>query len=94
MGQLSQTFAWVASRFSNMSDFRFYVEVVDVSGDMAYTVGFERFNGAIAGRPVEPITVRVTHTYCREDGEWTIVHRHGDNPEEDPRSTDPAEALP
>ena len=63
-----------------MSDFRFDVEVVDVSGDMAYTLGFERFNGSIAGRPVEPVTVRVTHIYRREDGEWKIVHRHGDNP--------------
>jgi hypothetical protein len=52
--ELGQTFSWVASRFSNVSDFRFDVEVVGVSGDMAYTLGFERFNGSIAGRPVEP----------------------------------------
>jgi hypothetical protein len=25
-------------------------------------------------------TVRATHVYRREDGEWKIVHRHGDNP--------------
>ena len=79
--KLGETFPWVASRFSNVSDFRFEVEVVGVSGDMAYTLGFERFNGSIAGRPVEPVTVRVTHVYRREDGEWKIVHRHGDNPE-------------
>jgi ketosteroid isomerase-like protein len=24
-------------------------------------------------------TVRVTHVYRREDGEWKIVHRHGDS---------------
>jgi ketosteroid isomerase-like protein len=82
--QLSRTFEWVASRFSDVSDFRFDVEVVDVRGDMAYTAGFERFNGSIAGRPVEPVTVRVTHVYRREDGEWKIVHRHGDNPGADP----------
>jgi ketosteroid isomerase-like protein len=23
-------------------------------------------------------TLRVTHVYRREDGEWRIVHRHGD----------------
>jgi ketosteroid isomerase-like protein len=83
--QLSKTFTWVASRFSEVSDFRFDVELVEVSGDMAYTLGFERFNGSIAGRPVEPVTVRVTHIYRREDGEWKIVHRHADNPGEDPR---------
>jgi ketosteroid isomerase-like protein len=82
--QLSQTFAWVASRFSEVSNYRFDVELVEVRGDMAYTLGFERFEGSIAGRPVEPVTVRVTHIYRREDGEWKIVHRHGDNP---PRPT-------
>jgi ketosteroid isomerase-like protein len=49
-------------------------------------LGVERFNGSIAGRPVEPVTVRVTHIYRREDGNWKIVHRHGDNPGSDPRS--------
>jgi ketosteroid isomerase-like protein len=78
--KLGEIFPWVAARFSNVSDFRFEVEVVHVSGDMAYTLGFERFNGSIAGRPVEPVTVRVTHIYRREDGEWKIVHRHADNP--------------
>jgi hypothetical protein len=68
--QLSQTFfSWVVSRFSKASRFRLDVEVAEVSGDMAYTLGFERFNGSIAGRIVEPVTVRVTHIYRREDGE-------------------------
>ena len=84
--QLSRTFEWVASRFSKVSDFRFDVETVAVSGDMAYTLGFERFSGSIAGRPVEPVTVRVTHIYRRENGEWRIVHRHADNPGNDPRT--------
>ena len=83
--KLSQIFPWVAARFSNVSDFRFEVEVVQVIGDMAYTLGFERFNGSIAGRPVEPVTVRVTHIYRREDDEWKIVHRHADNPGPDTR---------
>lgn len=48
-------------------------------GDMAYTVGYERFNGSIGGRPEQGIEVRVTHAYRREDGEWKIVHRHGDS---------------
>lgn len=84
-GELSQTFTWVASRFSRVSDFRYDVELVEVSGDMAYTLGFERFQGSVAGRPVEPVTVRVTHIYRREEGEWRIVHRHADNPHQDPR---------
>jgi ketosteroid isomerase-like protein len=86
--QLSKTFSWVVSRFSNVSSFRFDVEVVEIGGDLAYTLGFKRFNGAIAGRPIEPVTVRVTHIYRREDGEWKIVHRHADNPGGYPRSTE------
>ena len=39
---------------------------------------FERFNYHTEDGRVEPITVRVTHVYRREDGEWKIVHRHGD----------------
>lgn len=84
--QLSQTFTWVVSRFAEVSDFRIDVELVEVSGDLAYVLWFERFNGSIAGRPVEPVTVRVTHIYRREDGEWKIVHRHADNPGHDPRA--------
>ena len=78
--ELSRTFRWVASNISNVSDFRYDVEVAEVSGDMAYTIGYERFSGSIGGRPVEPVTVRVTHVYRRENAEWKIVHRHGDNP--------------
>ena len=52
--KLSQTFDWVASRFSSVSSYRFDVELVEVSGDLAYTLGFERFEGSIAGGPVEP----------------------------------------
>ena len=50
-------------------------------GDMAYTVGFERFNGTDR-RPARSnrSPCGSTHVYRREDGEWKIVHRHGDNP--------------
>ena len=78
--ELSRTFPKVASNFSNVSDYSFEVLVADVRGDMAYAVGYERFTGSIAGRPAEEVTVRSTHVYRREDGEWKIVHRHGDNP--------------
>ena len=91
---LSQTFSWVATRFSEVSNFRIDVELVEVSGDLAYVLWFERFDGSIAGRTVEPVTVRVTHTYRREDGEWKIVHRHADNPGIDPRDADASAARP
>ena len=80
--ELSRTFPRVASRFSDVSGYSFDVLAADARGDMAYAVGYERFTGSIDGRPVEEVTVRSTHVYRREDGEWKIVHRHGDNPPE------------
>lgn len=88
--QLSRIFPWVASRFSNVSDYRFDVLVADVIGDMAHSVGYERFTGSIDGRPAEPITVRATHVYRREGGNWKIVHRPGDNPPPDQSPPMPA----
>ena len=80
--ELSRIFRWVASRLSQetYSDFRWDIDVADARGDMGYTVGFERFNHHTGHGRVEPITVRVTHVYRREDGEWKIVHRHADTP--------------
>jgi hypothetical protein len=43
---------------------------------------------SIAGRPVEPVTVRMTHIYRRADGGWKMVHRHPDNPGDGPRPTE------
>lgn len=80
--ELERIFRWVAQRLSGTtkSDFRFDVEVAEVSADghMAYAVGFERFNETLANGERKPWSVRVTHVYRREDGEWKIVHRHGD----------------
>jgi ketosteroid isomerase-like protein len=75
--RLAEVFPKVAAMFSDVSGFRYEVEVAEVLGDMAYTLGFERFNGSIGGRPVEDVEVRVTHVYRREHDEWRIVHRHG-----------------
>jgi ketosteroid isomerase-like protein len=82
--ELTGIFAWISSRFSDVTDYSFEVLVSDVVGDMAYAIGYERFTGSIAGRPVEQVTVRSTHIYRREEGGWKIVHRHGDNPPRDP----------
>lgn len=62
----------------DIRDFRCELEVAEVSGDMAYTVGYERFTSSVDGGPAEPNTVRVTHAYRRENGEGKIVQRHGD----------------
>ena len=76
--EVSETFHWVASRFSNCTAYSFDLIAAGVSGDLAYTVGYEHSEVSLDGGPVEPNTLRVTHVYRREDGEWKVVHRHGD----------------
>ena len=84
---LSKTFQWVASAFSNCTEYRFELVAAGASGDLAYTVGYEHSTASRNGGPVTPNTLRVTHVFRREDGEWKIVHRHGDglSPDSDPR---------
>ena len=49
-----------------------------ISSGVAYTVGFEHKTVVADGTPAT-YTLRVTHIYRREDGQWRIVHRHGDS---------------
>lgn len=77
-GEVGPTFDWVASRFSDCTDYRFELVAADVSGDLAYTVGYEHSTKSVDGGPPRSDTLRVTHVYRREDGEWKVVHRHGD----------------
>lgn len=44
---------------------------------MAYTVGVERWSNSWDGNP-RSYTLRATQVYRRENGEWRVVHRHGD----------------
>jgi ketosteroid isomerase-like protein len=81
--ELSAAFRWLGERFSDCTSYRYELVAAGVSGDLAYTVGFEHTSASVEGVPVEPYVLRVTHVYRREDGEWKIVHRHGDTPPAD-----------
>lgn len=52
-------------------------QLIQVSGDIAYEVGFEQGHFTLAGDPVA-IDHRVTNIYRRENGAWKIVHHHSD----------------
>ncbi len=79
--ELEPTFRTVASWFSDSQEFEFEVVAAGASGDLAYTVGYERNRVHVEGAP-RAYTLRVTHVYRREDGQWRIVHRHADYPPE------------
>ena len=87
---VSRTFRWVASRFSQCTAYSFELLAAGASGDLAYIVGFERADLSVDGGPPQSTKLRVTHVYRREEGEWKIVHRHGDYV---PADEDPADAA-
>jgi len=73
--EVEPLFKTVASWFSDSEAYEFEVIAAGASGDLAYTVGYERNRVKVEGTPTT-----YTHVYRREDGEWRIVHRHGDSP--------------
>jgi ketosteroid isomerase-like protein len=76
-----------ASRFGACSSFHYDLVAADVSGDLAYTVGYEHCTVSVDGAPPTRTSLRVTHVYRRERGAWTIVHRHGDVAADDRNSS-------
>jgi ketosteroid isomerase-like protein len=72
-------FRWLAAQFSNVSGYTFDLVACEGSGDLACTVGYERYVGSMSGGPVQDTVLRVTHIFRREDGEWKVAHRHGDH---------------
>ena len=79
--QLESMFKTVAGWFSDPVSYEFELVAAGASGDMAYTVGYERNEVMVDGKP-RTYTLRATHVFRREAGEWRTVHRHADFPPE------------
>ena len=77
MDEVNEILRWPASRWSECTH-RFDLIAADVTGDLAYVVGFEHIAHSVVGVAVEPYTLRVTHIFRREHGEWGVAHRHAD----------------
>lgn len=77
-GEIGPTFGWLASNFSNCESFKYEVAAAGVSGDLAYIVGIEHTTASVGGAAPSPYYLRVTTIFRREDGDWKVVHRHGD----------------
>jgi ketosteroid isomerase-like protein len=74
---VSRLFESLGSTFSDCTSYEIDIVAAGTSGDLAYTVGYEHTTASLNGVP-HTYTLRVTHLYRREDGEWKVVHRHGD----------------
>jgi ketosteroid isomerase-like protein len=84
---VTDTMRWVGSRFTGADAVDIENTVVASSGDLAYTVGFERSHVSVDGGPMRDGVLRVTHIYRRIDGEWKLMHRHADFAPPDQRKT-------
>jgi ketosteroid isomerase-like protein len=76
-GDVGPTFDWLASTFSNCASAEYEVLAAGASGDLAYVAGIEHTRASINGEP-KTYALRVTTIFRREEGEWKVVHRHGD----------------
>ena len=85
---ICETLRWVARRFSGGTD-EVELTVVKSSGDLAYSVGFERDNVSVDRGPVHEMILRVTQVYQRVGGTWQVVHRHADVLPDDQRKSVP-----
>ena len=74
---VTAVFRAIAPKFSSTTPLSFELISAGVSGDLAYTVGYEHSAVSIDGGPVVRNDLRVTHIYRRDDGVWRLVHRHG-----------------
>ena len=84
---VTETMRWVGSRFTGADVVDVEHTVIASSGDLAYTVGFERSHVSVDGGPPRDMVIRVTHIYRRIDGDWKLMHRHADFPPPDQRNT-------
>lgn len=75
--EIEPSFREVASWFSGSESYEFEVVAAGASADLAYTVGYERNVVKVNGE-LREYTLRATHVYRRESGQWRIVHRHAD----------------
>ena len=53
--EVSQLFRWLGSGFSDCSSYRFELVAASVSGDLAYTVGYEAHHGLVGRHPTRAV---------------------------------------
>ena len=91
--EVEPSFRQVASWFSKSDTWEFEIIAAHASADLAYIVANEHDEAIVDGHP-RSYTLRVTHVYRREHGQWRIVHRHADFPPDPDAPLCPKAASP
>lgn len=77
--EMRDAFGWVASTFKECLDYDVELLAADAAGNLAYTVGIERYRARTSAGVEVRRALRTTHVYRQESDGWRIVHRHGDH---------------
>jgi ketosteroid isomerase-like protein len=75
--EIEPVFRWLGHTFTHCTAYRNEIVAAEARGDLAYLVAREHIAVSVQGAP-QDFLLRVTTIFRREDGEWKIVHRHGD----------------
>ncbi len=76
--EITAVFGQLGDTFSDCTAYDCEVVAAGTSGDLAYLVAIERVTLSMDGGPQQSIALRVTTVFRREEGDWKVVHRHGD----------------
>ena len=76
--EVEPIFHRLAESFARGQSCTYDVLGAGVSGDLGYVVAIERSVAGTHGSPPQTFTLRVTTIFRREQGDWKVVHRHGD----------------
>jgi ketosteroid isomerase-like protein len=85
-------FDWLSATFTACGEYDFELVAGGADGDLAYTLGIERYRATTSSGMTVQNTLRVTHVYRREADGWKIVHRHGDHMPDDATATSTGDA--
>jgi ketosteroid isomerase-like protein len=76
--EIGPIFEALGRQFSNCQSYENEILAGEARGDLAYTVALEHITASANGAEPQPNVLRATTIFRREDGEWKVVHRHGD----------------
>jgi ketosteroid isomerase-like protein len=76
--RIHPVFKALGEQFSNCTSYQIEILAAEASGGLAYMVALEHTTASINGAEPAPYVLRATTIFRREDGEWKVVHRHGD----------------